>query len=91
MLDTHEQVAANTGTTFILRLHCPPPPPFLSSFLFPLAGSPASLRIVNTYGNFGSITKRRGEVVLKGTRHRDPLDPAAEWREYGKFLPFCCA
>ncbi|CAM9685529.1 unnamed protein product, partial [Scytosiphon promiscuus] len=42
-----------------------------------------SLRIVNTYGNFGSVTKTRGEVVLKGTRHPDPLDPAAEWKEYG--------
>lgn len=43
-----------------------------------------SLRIVNTYGNFGSVTKTRGEVVLKGTRHPDPADPAAEWSEYGK-------
>ncbi|CAM9767729.1 unnamed protein product [Ectocarpus fasciculatus] len=42
-----------------------------------------SLRIVNSYGNFGSVTKTRGEVVLKGTRHPDPLDPIAEWREYG--------
>ncbi|CAN0527871.1 unnamed protein product, partial [Laminaria digitata] len=41
-----------------------------------------SLRIVNTYGNFGSVTKTRGEVVLKGTRHPDPLDPRAEWKEY---------
>ncbi|CAN0258114.1 unnamed protein product [Discosporangium mesarthrocarpum] len=24
----------------------------------------------------------RGEVVLMGTRHHNPLDPAAEWREY---------
>ncbi|CAM9913246.1 unnamed protein product [Pylaiella littoralis] len=46
-----------------------------------------SLRVVNTYGNFGSVTKTRGEVVLKGTRHRDPLDPAAEWREYGECKP----
>eukprot|EP00903_Cladosiphon_okamuranus_P019438 g17873.t1 len=41
-----------------------------------------SLRIVNTYGNFGSVTKARGEVILKGTTHSDPLDPEAEWREY---------
>ncbi|CAN0144821.1 unnamed protein product, partial [Ectocarpus sp. 13 AM-2016] len=42
-----------------------------------------SLRIVNSYGNFGSVTKTRGEVVLKGTRHPNPLDPMAEWKEYG--------
>lgn len=45
-----------------------------------------SLRIVNSYGNFGSVTKTRGEVVLKGTRHPNPMDPIAEWKEYGKWL-----
>lgn len=42
-----------------------------------------SLRIVNTYGAFGSITKERGEIILKGTTYDSPFDPAAEWREYG--------
>ncbi|CAN0192735.1 unnamed protein product, partial [Ascophyllum nodosum] len=42
-----------------------------------------SLRLVNTYGAFGSVTKTRGEVVLKGTRHRDPRDGDAVWEEYG--------
>ncbi|XP_054036200.1 lipase maturation factor 1 [Dryobates pubescens] len=40
------------------------------------------LRIVNTYGAFGSITKERTEVVLQGTASLDPNDPAAVWEEY---------
>ncbi|XP_065500908.1 lipase maturation factor 1 isoform X1 [Caloenas nicobarica] len=40
------------------------------------------LRIVNTYGAFGSITKERTEVVLQGTSSPDPNDPAAVWEEY---------
>ena len=45
----------------------------------------SSLRLVNTYGAFGSVTKTRGEVVLKGTRHRDPRDGDAVWEEYGEY------
>ncbi|KAJ7305693.1 hypothetical protein JRQ81_010059 [Phrynocephalus forsythii] len=41
-----------------------------------------SLRIVNTYGAFGSITKERTEVILQGTSSLDPNDPAAIWEEY---------
>jgi len=37
--------------------------------------------IVNTYGAFGAVGKRRTEVVLEGTRAPAP-GPAAEWREY---------
>ncbi|XP_064317484.1 lipase maturation factor 1 isoform X2 [Phalacrocorax carbo] len=40
------------------------------------------LRIVNTYGAFGSVTKERTEVVLQGTSSLDPNDPAAVWEEY---------
>ncbi|KAJ8283597.1 hypothetical protein COCON_G00024470 [Conger conger] len=40
------------------------------------------LRIVNTYGAFGSITKERTEVVFQGTLSSDPNDPAALWEEY---------
>ena len=40
------------------------------------------LRIVNTYGAFGSVTKDRTEVVLEGTLASDPNSPSAEWREY---------
>ncbi|CAM9913273.1 unnamed protein product [Lampetra planeri] len=40
------------------------------------------LRIVNTYGAFGSITKERTEVVLQGTASVDPADAATEWEEY---------
>ncbi|XP_067329750.1 lipase maturation factor 1 isoform X2 [Anolis sagrei] len=41
-----------------------------------------SLRIVNTYGAFGSVTKERTEVILQGTSSLDPKDPDAIWEEY---------
>jgi len=40
------------------------------------------LRLVNTYGAFGSVTRERLEVVLEGTAAAAPGE-AAEWREYG--------
>ncbi|XP_056221146.1 lipase maturation factor 1 isoform X1 [Seriola aureovittata] len=40
------------------------------------------LRIVNTYGAFGSITKERTEVIFQGTLSPDPKDPQAVWEEY---------
>ncbi|XP_048817358.1 lipase maturation factor 1 isoform X2 [Lagopus muta] len=40
------------------------------------------LRIVNTYGAFGSITKERTEVILQGTSSPDPNDPTAVWQEF---------
>ncbi|XP_012678682.1 lipase maturation factor 1 [Clupea harengus] len=40
------------------------------------------LRIVNTYGAFGSITKERTEVILQGSLASDPADPGAVWEEY---------
>ncbi|KAL5020902.1 hypothetical protein ScPMuIL_000057 [Solemya velum] len=39
------------------------------------------LRLVNTYGAFGSITKDRTEVIFQGT-YDDPSDPNADWKEY---------
>ncbi|XP_077979831.1 lipase maturation factor 1-like [Glandiceps talaboti] len=41
-----------------------------------------SLRLVNTYGAFGSVTKERTEVILQGTLSDDPNDPNAVWLEY---------
>jgi hypothetical protein len=38
--------------------------------------------LVNAYGAFGTVTKRRIEFVLEGTLEENPLDDA-EWREYG--------
>jgi len=38
------------------------------------------LHLVNTYGAFGSVTRRRKEVVLEGTDAERPSD--GEWREY---------
>ncbi|KAM8960368.1 lipase maturation factor 1 [Pelodytes ibericus] len=40
------------------------------------------LRIVNTYGAFGSITKERTEVIIQGTASLDANDPSAVWEEY---------
>jgi hypothetical protein len=39
------------------------------------------LRLVNTYGAFGAITRVRREVVLEGTDDPAP-GPATTWREY---------
>ncbi len=36
----------------------------------------------NTYGAFGTVTKRRIEIVVEGTLSEDPGDDAG-WREYG--------
>jgi hypothetical protein len=38
-------------------------------------------RLVNTYGAFGSVTRRRYEVVVEGT-DASSLGPDATWREY---------
>ncbi|HKG56365.1 MAG TPA: lipase maturation factor family protein, partial [Candidatus Limnocylindrales bacterium] len=40
-------------------------------------------RLVNTYGAFGSVGRRRYEVVIEGTDGDDPA--TAEWREYEFF------
>ncbi|MGH9151987.1 MAG: lipase maturation factor family protein [Acidimicrobiales bacterium] len=39
------------------------------------------LHLVNTYGAFGTVTKRRFEVVVEGTDAPDP-GPGAVWKEY---------
>lgn len=43
-----------------------------------------SFRIVNTYGAFGSVTKKRTEVIIQGTRNRTLLSDEAggKWEEY---------
>ncbi|MFA5156014.1 MAG: lipase maturation factor family protein [Candidatus Omnitrophota bacterium] len=40
------------------------------------------LRLVNTYGAFGSMTKERYEIVIEGTDASGML-AQAEWKEYG--------
>ena len=37
--------------------------------------------LVGAYGAFGSITRRRQEIVVEGTADPDPAE--ADWREYG--------
>ena len=39
------------------------------------------LHLVNTYGAFGHVTKKRYEIVVQGTND-DPNDPTAEWHTY---------
>ncbi len=39
------------------------------------------LRLVNTYGAFGSVTKARSEVAIEGTSD-ETLGPHTVWREY---------
>ncbi len=41
------------------------------------------LHLVNTYGAFGSVTKRRFEIILEGTHSKDLNDPHIVWKEYG--------
>ena len=38
--------------------------------------------IVNTYGAFGTVGRRRDELIIEGTDATDASDPAATWREY---------
>ena len=38
-------------------------------------------QLVNAYGAFGSVTKRRYEVIIEGTMDEAPAD-SANWREY---------
>ncbi|XP_061008461.1 lipase maturation factor 1 isoform X2 [Dama dama] len=40
------------------------------------------LRIVNTYGAFGSITRERTEVILQGTASANASAPDAAWEDY---------
>lgn len=39
------------------------------------------LHLVNTYGAFGSVTKRRFEIIFEGT-NGDPSSVDCEWKEY---------
>lgn len=39
------------------------------------------LHLVNTYGAFGSITKRRFEIIFEGTED-NPANEDCEWKEY---------
>jgi len=43
-----------------------------------------SLHIVNTYGAFGSITRKRYEIIIEGTNDTIPLS-SSEWKSYEFF------
>lgn len=58
--------------------------PVLANLLSPRQRMNAAFgpwRLVNSYGAFGSVTKRRFEVELQGTRDEYPTDDA-EWRAF---------
>jgi hypothetical protein len=40
------------------------------------------LRLVNSYGAFGSITRVRHELIVEATQHADPTADDARWHEY---------
>ena len=42
----------------------------------------STLRLVNTYGAFGSVTRDRDELVIEGSADSEP-GPDSEWRAYG--------
>eukprot|EP00466_Bigelowiella_natans_P006492 jgi/Bigna1/135196/aug1.28_g9904 len=42
----------------------------------------APFSILGTYGAFGSVTKERFEVIVKGTQSLNPKAPESEWKEY---------
>lgn len=39
------------------------------------------IHLVNTYGAFGSVTKKRFEIIIEGTKD-DHIDERTEWKEY---------
>lgn len=40
------------------------------------------LHLVNTYGAFGSVTKRRFEIIIEGTHDENPTNLKTSWKEY---------
>ncbi len=43
------------------------------------------LRLVNTYGAFGTVGKVRYEIAVEGTNYAVPTSPKAQWKEYRFF------
>ena len=41
------------------------------------------LRLVNSYGAFGTVTRVRHELIVEATYDDDPTVPAARWEPYG--------
>jgi hypothetical protein len=76
---THD-VAFVAVTLLVLALSYRPAKNLLTSAQL-MNSSFDPLHLVNTYGAFGSVTKRRYEVVIAGTTDVEPSD-ASEWREY---------
>ncbi|MHB8632215.1 MAG: lipase maturation factor family protein [Candidatus Limnocylindria bacterium] len=74
------EVAVITVTLLILGLSYRPARNLLSSSQL-MNSSFDPLHLVNTYGAFGSVTKRRYEVIIEGTADPEPTE-ASLWRAY---------
>src|SRR5438874_8221963 len=74
------EVAVAAVTLLVLVLSYRPARNLLSSGQL-MNSSFDPLHLVNTYGAFGSVTKKRYEVIVEGTLDPDPTE-ASEWREY---------
>ena len=75
------QTAATWGVALMVLLLSVRPVRNLLSSAQVMNTSYTSLHLVNTYGAFGSITRRRYELVLEGTEDA-VVSPATRWREY---------
>ena len=75
------QVAATWGVALMVLLLSVRPARNLLSSTQVMNTSYTSLHLVNSYGAFGSITKKRYEIVLEGTDDA-VVTPATVWKEY---------
>jgi len=73
--------AAGIGVTVLVAILSVNPTRNLRSPRQRMNASFDPLRLVNTYGAFGSVTRTRFEVEVEGTRDADP-GPDADWRAY---------
>lgn len=73
-------IAILTYSLFVLYYSIPIVVNLLSTHQIMNACS-APYHLLGSYGAFGSITKKRYEIIISGT-NGDPADPNSEWKEY---------
>src|SRR5207253_544904 len=74
------QIAVGVLTAIVVLLSIPPAINLISSSQA-MNASFEPLHLVNTYGAFGSISRKRYEVVVEGTAD-SMIGPATIWKEY---------
>ena len=79
-LATPHQIAVGALTVLVALLSLRPLLNLFSSEQL-MNASFEPLHLVNTYGAFGGISRKRFEVILEGTTD-SVVTPASEWREY---------